>query len=285
VTKPPWPGSEPGSAPTSVADPAAPAGASAPGRERRPDEPRSPERPPQESSARSRSPWQTAFFVVVAVGVIAVIGWLVLAPKLLVVRSVVVSGNHLVSVSQVRAAADIAPKTQMLHVDTSAAASRIEGINQIQSATVSKSWPSRIVITVHERTPALAVASGLAPGTEADGYDLIDKAGVVVRSVKTRPAGMAVFQTSTAASSLRGNPAVGAAVTVLHELPASLARAVSTVSAADAADVRIGLASGVTIVWGDTSRAQQKSTEITVLMQTTHVSYYDVSAPGSAVTK
>jgi cell division protein FtsQ len=264
VTKPPWPGSEAGSAPTSVADPAAPA---------------------LESPGRSRSPWRTAFFVVVAIGVVAVIGWLVLAPKLLVVRSVVVSGNHLVSASQVRAAAEIVPKTQMLHVDTSAAASRVEGINQIQSATVSKSWPNRIVITVHERTPALAVASGLAPGTEADGYDLIDKAGVVVRSVKTRPAGMPVFQTSAAASSLRGDPAVGAAVAVLHELPASLARAVSTVSAADTDDVRIGLSTGVTIVWGDTSRAQQKSTEITVLMRTTHVSYYDVSAPGSAVTK
>jgi cell division protein FtsQ len=285
VTKPPWPGSEPGSAPTSVADPTTPAGASAPGRERRPDEPRGSERPPQESPGRSRSPWRTAFFVVVAIGVVAVIAWLVLAPKLLVVRSVVVSGNHLVSVSQVRAAADIVPKTQMLHVDTSAAAGRVEGINQIQSATVSKSWPNRIVITVHERTPALAVASGLAQGTEADGYDLIDKAGVVVRSVKTRPAGMPVFQTSTAANGLRGNPAVGAAVTVLHELPASLARAVSTVSATDADNVRIGLSNGVTIVWGDTSRAQQKSTEITVLMQTTHVSYYDVSAPGSAVTK
>jgi cell division protein FtsQ len=264
VTKPPWPGSEAGSAPTSVADPAAPA---------------------LESPGRSRSPWRTAFFVVVAIGVVVVIGWLVLAPKLLVVRSVVVSGNHLVSVSQVRAAAGIVPKTQMLHVDTSAAASRVEGINQIQSATVSKSWPNRIVITVHERTPALAVASGLAPGTEADGYDLIDKAGVVVRSVKTRPAGMPVFQTSAAASSLRGDPAVGAAVMVLHELPASLTRAVSTVSAADADDVRIGLSTGVTIVWGDTSRAQQKSIEITVLMRTTHVSYYDVSAPGSAVTK
>ena len=189
------------------------------------------------SPGRSRSPWQTAFFVVVAIGVLAVIGWLVLAPKLLVVRSVVVSGNQLVSASQVRAAAGIAPKTQMLHVDTSAAASRVEGINQIRSATVSKSWPDRIVIT------------------------------------------------SAAASSLRSNPGVGAAVTVLHELPASLARVVSTVSAADPDDVRLGLSTGVTVAWGDTSRAQQKGTEITVLMRTTHVSYYDVSAPGSAVTK
>ena len=147
--------------------------------------------------------------MVLAVGVVTVIGWLVLAPKLLVVRSVVVSGNHLVSVSQVRAAAGIVPKTQMLHVDTSAAASRVGGINQIQSATVSKSWPNRIVITVHERTPALAVASGLAPGTEADGYDLIDKAGVVVQSAKTRPAGMPVFQTSAAASFAAGQPSGG----------------------------------------------------------------------------
>jgi cell division protein FtsQ len=281
VNRPPRPGGEPGSAPTSVADPS---GASTPGPDGRLDEPRSPDRPSGKSLARERSPWRTAFFVVAAVGLVLVIGWVVLAPKLLVVKSVVVNGNHLVSASQVRAAADIPLKAQMLHVDTAAAAERVVGINQIKSATVSKSWPSRIVITVHERTPALAVASGLTQGTGAAGYDLIDQAGVVVQSVKSRPAGMPVYQTSAAASSLRGNPAVAAAVTVLHELPASLARTVTAVSASDADDVKLGLSNGVTIVWGDTSRAQQKSTEIMVLMRT-HEHYFDVSAPGTAVAK
>jgi cell division protein FtsQ len=217
------------------------------------------------------------------VAVLAGVGWVVLGSKLLVVRSIVVNGNQLVSASQVRAVAGIAPKSVMIRVDTQAAAHRVESINQVQSATVSKSWPDRIVITVHERTPALAV-SNAPPGVQGTGYDLVDKSGVVIQSVRTRPAGLPVYATSVAASSLRGNPAVSAAVTVLHEAPKAVARSVTSVSATSADNVRLTLTGGVTIVWGDTSHAEQKSTEITVLMRT-HQHYYDVSAPGTAVAK
>jgi cell division protein FtsQ len=224
---------------------------------------------------------------VAVVGLVVGIGWALLGSKLLVVRSVVITGNHLVPASQIRTAAGITPKVPMIRVDTQAAAHRVESINQIQSATVGKSWPDRIVITVHERTPALAVAlpsTPSGPGTQGAGYDLIDPAGVVVRSVKVRPARLPIYQTPAAASSLRGSPNVAAAVTVLHEVPASVARAVVALSATDPQDVRLGLSTGVTIVWGDTSRARQKATELAILMRT-HARYYDVSAPGTAVTK
>jgi cell division protein FtsQ len=224
-----------------------------------------------------------AFYGVAVVAVLIGVGWVVLGSKLLVVRSIVVKGNHLVSASQVRGIAGIAPKSVMIRVDTQAAARRVESINQVQSATVSKSWPDRIVITVHERAPALAV-SDAPQGTQPTSYELIDSSGVVIESVKARPAGLPVYQTSVPASSLRGNPAVAAAVTVLREVPEAVARSVASVSATSADDVRLALSGGVTIVWGGTGYAQQKSTEITVLMRT-HQHYYDVSAPGTAVAK
>jgi cell division protein FtsQ len=238
---------------------------------------------PQESLARTRSPWRTAFFAVGVVGLVIGIGWALLGSKLLVVRSVVITGTHLVSPSQVRAAADIPPKLPMIRVDTQAAARRVEGITQVQSATVRKSWPDRIVITVRERTPALAVT---VPATTAGtaGYDLIDPDGVVVRSVKVRPASLPVYQTTAAPGSLRGNPAVAATVAVLRELPASVAGSVAAVAAANAQDVKLGLSDGVTIVWGNTSRAKEKAAELAILMRT-HARYYDVSAPGTAVTR
>jgi cell division protein FtsQ len=266
----------------SIAEPSGPGLPPGPGSEGRLDRA---ERPPKQALARARSPWRAAFYGVAVVAVLIGVGWVVLGSKLLVVRSIVVNGNHLVSASQVRAVAGIAPKSVMIRVNTRAAARRVESIDQVQSATVSKSWPDRIVITVHERTPALAVAeSPVTQGTRATGYDLIDKSGVVIQSVRTRPVGLPVYQTSAAASSLRGNPAVSAAVTVLHEVPKAVARSLASVSATSADDVRLMLTSGVTIVWGDTSYAQQKSTEITVLMRT-HQHYYDVSAPGTAVAK
>jgi cell division protein FtsQ len=245
-------------------------------------------RPPQESLARARSPWRTAFFAVAVVGLVVGIGWALLGSKLLVVRSVAVKGTHLVPASQVRAAAGISPKLPMIRVNTQAVAGRVEGITQVKSATVTKSWPDRIVITVHERTPALAVrvpaATSGTTAAQSATYDLIDPAGVVVRSAPTPPAGMPVFQATVAPVALRGNPGVAAAVTVLHQVPASLARQVAAVAAPNAQSVKLGLANGITIVWGDTSEGREKAAELAILMRT-HARYYDLSAPGTAVTR
>jgi cell division protein FtsQ len=115
-------------------------------------------------------------------------------------------------------------------------------------------------------------------------FDLIDPAGVVVRTTQTRPAGMPVFQATVAPGALRGNPGVAAAVTVLHQVPASLARQVAAVAAPSADSVKLGLASGITIVWGDPSDARAKAAELAILMRS-HARYYDVSAPGTAVTR
>jgi cell division protein FtsQ len=217
--------------------------------------------------------------VVGVVGLVVGIGWALLGPKLLVVRSVVVKGTHLVTPAQVRTAAGISPRVPMIRVDTRAAARRVDGITQVRSATVAKSWPDRIVITVHERTPALAVR---VPGTPE--FDLIDPAGVVVRTTRTRPADMPVFQATVAPGALRGNPGVAAVATVLHQVPASLARQVAAVAAPTADSVKLGLANGITIVWGDTGDARAKAAELAILMRTS-ARYYDVSAPGTAVTR
>jgi cell division protein FtsQ len=273
-----WPGQDPGdgadgAGPISIAEPGT--GARPRGAAESPGETRSP--------ARGRSPWRTAFFGLAVVGLVAGIAWALLGSKLLVVRSVVITGTHLVPASQVRAAAAIGTGVPMIRVDTGAAASRVEAITQVQSAQVSKSWPDRIVITVRERTPVLAVM-GPASGSGAGQFALIDAAGVVVRSVPVKPAGMPAYGTSAALAALRGSPSVAAAVTVLHEVPAWIARAAVTVTASSPQNVTLGLSNGVTIVWGSTARASAKTAEIYALMPT-GAHYYDVSASGTAVTR
>ena len=240
--------------------------------------------------ARGRSPWRTAFFALAVAGLLAGVAWALLGSKLLVVRSVVVTGTHLVPAAQVRAAAAIPPDQPMIRVDTAAAARRVEAITQVQSAQVSRSWPDRIVITVRERTAVLAVAGpaaaaaagGASSGTA--GYDLIDGSGVVVRSVPAKPAGLPVYWPAAGSGALRGSPSVAAVVTVLHELPATITRLVSVVSASSPQNVTLGLSDGITIVWGDTTRAAEKATELSALLRT-HAHFYDVSAPGTAVTR
>jgi cell division protein FtsQ len=205
------------------------------------------------------------------------IAWALLGSGLFVVRSVTVTGTRLVPKSEVLAVAGVHPGTPLIRVNTAQIAARVETIRQVQSVQVTKSWPDRVVIAVRERTPALAVA---APG---GGFDLVDADGVLVRWAARRPRGLPFYLTSAAVASLSGAPDVGASAAVLAELPAWLRSSVQSVTAPSPDQVTLRLAGGVTVLWGGTDRAAAKADELALLMRT-HARYYDVSAPGTAVT-
>ncbi len=230
-------------------------------------------------TARSgRQPWRAVFFGLAAVAIVAGVAWALLDSRFFVVRNIQVTGTHLVSQADVRAAAGIRLGLPLVRVDGAAAARRVEQIRQVQSARVSTQWPDRMTISVTERTPVLAV-----PG--AGGYQLIDKYGVAVEPAAAPPAGLPLLlvPAGTVVSALRGSPAVYAAAVIVRELPRSLARSLRAVQASSATDVSLTLRSGVTIVWGGTDRPAAKARELALLMRT-HARHYDVSAPGTAVT-
>jgi cell division protein FtsQ len=147
----------------------------------------------------------------------------------------------------------------------------------VQSVQVIKSWPDRIVIQVRERTSSLAVAM---PG---GGFDLVDPSGVVVRWSASKPWWLPRYTAGTAVAALRGDPSVALASSVLRELPSGLRSSVASVSVPDG-QVTMVLDSGDTIVWGGADRAGAKAQVLAILMRT-HARYYDVSAPGIAMTK
>lgn len=228
-------------------------------------------------------PWRAAFFALAAVAIVVGVGWALLDSRFFVVRSVTVTGTHLVTGAEVRSAAAIPPGLPLIRVNSATIAHRIERIRQVQSARVSRDWPDGVTITVIERRAVLAVWSG-------QGYQLIDKYGVVVESASRRPPALPSLELSAVPGSgpvsvpeLRGSPAVYAAAVVLHELPRYLGRSVVSMQAPSATEVTLRLAHGITIVWGGTDRATQKSRELAVLMRT-HAHTYNVSAPGTAVT-
>jgi cell division protein FtsQ len=228
--------------------------------------------------------WKAAFFALTAAAIVTGAVWALLGSSLLVVRSVAVTGNHLVPTAEVLQAAGVQRGTPLVRINPAAVARRVERIAQVQSAQVSRHWPDSIVITVLERTPALAVAS-------AGGYTLIDKFGVAVTSVPRRPRGMVVLAAapsstapwSGAPAALRGSPAVLAAVTVLTQLPARIRGLVRSVAAPSAGAVTLDLRGGVTVMWGGTDRPAAKAAELAILMRT-RAAYYDLSDPGTAVT-
>jgi len=247
----------------------------------------------RQASGQRHTPWRAAFFALAITGIVAGVAWALVGSRFLVVRSIQVTGTHLVPRSEVLAAAGIPDGLPLIRVNTAAVAVRIERITQIESAQVSRAWPTGVTISVRERTPVLAVASGR-------GYQLIDKFGVAVepaspplrlprfvfppgsqsagsQSAGSQPAGPQVL------ASLRGSPAVYAAAAVLRELPASLASKVTEVAASSPSDVTLTLSGGITIVWGGTDRPAAKAKELGVLMRIRARSY-DVSAPGTAMT-
>jgi len=225
-----------------------------------------------------RRGWRVAFFALAAVGVIGAAAWVLFSSPLLVVRSVTVSGTHLVSRSEVLAASGVQLGTPLIRVNTARAAGRIVQIRQVRSVQVTRSWPDRLTIVVRERTPALTLT---APG---GGYDLVDADGVVVRWAATRPAGLPLYATAAPTAALPGDPGLAAAAAVLGELPAAVRRSVTSVSAPQADQVTLYLAGGTTVLWGDTGRAGIKARELTVLMRS-HMRYYDVSGLGSVAAR
>ncbi len=230
----------------------------------------------------ARVSWRAVFFALVAVAIVATLGWALLGSRLLVVRSVQVTGaGPLVSRARVLRAAHIPPGLPLIRVNTAAVAGRVQRIQQVQSATVTRDWPSTVTIAVRLRTPVFAVASG-------GGYALVDAYGVDVRWSATRPPALPLLTVGGPGTPPAGSPpgsgAVRAAAQVLAELPPLVAHRIQVVLAASPSAVSVRLTGGVVVVWGSPRRGGQKATELMLLMRT-HARYYDISAPGTAVTR
>lgn len=231
---------------------------------------------------RPRTRWRAGFFALAGVAIVAGVAWALLGDRLLVVRSVTVTGTHLLTPTQVVDAADVPLGTPLLSVDTGAVTRRVEAIGNVASATVTEGWPDHLAITVTERVPVIAVR--MANG----GYDLVDKSGVIVRFASAKPAALPQLQTTLPGGALRGAPSVVAAAQVLAELQPWLAGQVTLVRAepvpAGPEEVTLGLRNGTTIQWGGPGDAAQKNRELAIL-RAGHMRYIDVSAPSTVVTR
>lgn len=275
--------------------------------------------PPRKKVSTPRKRWRAAFFVLAGVGIIGAVTVALLGSRLLVVRAITVTGTHLVTPAQVIAAANVPAGTPLIRVDPAQVALRVEArISQVETARVSKQWPDGLAITIRERVPVVAVR--MAGG----GYDLVDHDGVIVNWAKARPARLPLLETTLPGSELRGDQGVAAVSAVLAGLPGWLSDQVKAVSASAPSSgpgpsVRLYLSGGVTVDWGGPDRLSVKAQELATLMRDTGrpgdtvqpgstvqpgrtaqpgntaqpgssgqpgpVRYYDVSAPGTVVTK
>jgi cell division protein FtsQ len=239
-------------------------------------------RPPQPASAGSssalrfaaRARRQRVRRVLVALGSLVVAGavaaavWLVGWSDVLAMEDIRVEGASGSLAASVVEVADPPLGTPLVRVDTDAMAERVRSLPEIAAASVERSWPRAVTVSVTPRVPVAAVADG-------DTWRLIDESGVLFGNVATQPADVPVVDVPLTADASETR---AAAASVLTGLPTSLRSQIDGVSAESEADVRLSLSSGATVLWGGSDRGAEKAAALLTLLAQ-EAETYDVSAP------
>lgn len=219
-------------------------------------------------------PWKVALAVVLTAAVLVVLGWVLLGSRLLVVRQVQVTGERLVAGTQVVAASGVRLGAPLVKVDRAAVARRVEAIRQVESARVERRWPSTLRIAVTERTP-------VAAHRRDTGYDLLDRAGVVVTTVDRRPRSLPLVELANPGPE---DASTRAALAVVGSLPHTLVAKIAKVTASRPTEVTVHLRDGAVAVWGGPEKSAAKARTLLVLMKR-DADVYDVSSPEVATTR
>jgi cell division protein FtsQ len=214
---------------------------------------------------RAARSWLIALAGLVLIGSM---GAVASATPLLGVSRIEVRGAHLVSPDEVRAAAAVRTGTPLSRVDVDEIGRRVARLAPVARAVVTRSWPNALVVRVDERTGVAAVPAG-------NQFLIIDGTGVVFNTTATRPAGLPLVLVTAPAP---GEPTTRAALTVLAALTPQLRELLVTLVAEATTRIRLELAGGRQIVWGDATENEDKARVATSLLARPG-KVIDVSAP------
>ncbi|MEU7977436.1 FtsQ-type POTRA domain-containing protein [Micromonospora sp. NPDC049081] len=214
---------------------------------------------------RAALPWAVVAGVLVLAGLVA---WAMLGSGLFGVREVRVEGARLVTPVEVRDAAAVPDGAPLARVDLAATARRIGGLAPVERATVRRDWPDTLVVTVVERT-------GVAVVPRDDQFVVLDRSGVVFRTVPRPPAGLPLVRLAAPGPD---DPGTRAALQVLTVLTPALRAALVEVTVEGLARIGLTLRDERTVVWGDATRGEEKARVATALLGR-KADTIDVSAP------
>jgi cell division protein FtsQ len=193
-----------------------------------------------------------------ALAAVAVLGWLLLAGPVLVVRAVHVDGLHTLPADQVQEAAGIGAGTPLLRVDLGAAEARVARLPQVASVEVTRDWPDSVVVTVVERVPVVVVG-------DAGRRSLADAEGVLFDTVTGSPPDGVV--PLDVASPGPEDPATLAGIAAVGSLPADVREQVAAAAATGPDDISLTLTDGTVVRWGDASESRAKSAALVGLLE------------------
>ena len=218
------------------------------------------------SPARPSRRWLVALLLL-GVALLGGATWLAYFSPLLVVRQVTVSGHQQLRSDQIAAAAGVPMGLPLARQDVDAIARRATTLPAVQAATVSRTWPDTITVTVTERRPLLAVRQ---PG----GFALVDPEGVAFAKSGSVPDGVLLAQVNPT-----DRPLLQQVGTVAAALPGGMRGQVSMLAATDAERISLKLKSGVKVNWGSAADSALKADIVKALLKGKRAASLDVSSP------
>lgn len=214
--------------------------------------------------------------VLVAVGVLAVVGfvgWVLLGSSWLVAEQVTVRGERALSDRAVLAAADVDLGTAMVRLDLDAVDERVSGLPAVAEASVHRSWPRTVAITVTERQPVAAIY-------RFDSWWVMDKEGVLFRRTASRAANLPLVEVSSSVDASASREAAS----VIALLPEDLLARVERLTASSMDSITLSLTDGRKVRWGSAAETDQKVQVLNVLLHQ-RAKVYDVSVPAQPTTR
>jgi cell division protein FtsQ len=208
--------------------------------------------------------------------------WVLYGSQWLRLERVSTSGTRVLTVEQVREAADVPVGAPLISVDTDAIEARLrQQLPRIDSVDVVRSWPRGIGLKVTERTPVLIAEKG-------GKFVEMDAKGVRFATVSRAPKGvpaleLATAQASSSAANLRRfgtGRLVREAVRVAGSLPAAVARETRVVKVRSYDSISLELSGNRTVAWGSGEKGRAKARTLTALMKASPgARHFDVSVP------
>jgi cell division protein FtsQ len=220
-------------------------------------------------AVRSRRRRKASVFIVLAL-VLALLGtslWGLYFSTALVTKRVNVVGTHNLTRTQVSLAAQVPLGVPLVRQDLDAIAARTATLPAVESAAVTRDWPSTITVTVVERRPVLAVR-------QSSGYVVVDKYGIAYQTQPVLPPEVLLAEVNAGDVPLLSEVAIVAAA-----LPHKLRVKVDRITAGSRDGISLLLTSGRMVTWGSSSDSELKAQVTGALLKQKPKSFIDVSSP------
>lgn len=215
-----------------------------------------------------RTRLRRAGIVAAVLGVFGLATWVIGYSSLMTADQVRVDGVEGPLADTVVEAAAVPIGVPLARIDTDAAVVGVESVPDVASATVTRGWPSTVVVTVTPRVPVVSLEG------EQEWYR-VDADGVLFAP---GPAAAADLPILVAPDDEGGAEARGVGVAVADALPRRVLRQVERIEAPSPLDVRLVLRDSRVVVWGGADDTGLKADVLAVLLETP-ATEYDVSVP------